>query len=361
MAKYFIAGVGHALLFKGEELFADCHTLADSSITIGVTAEDIRGGEGNKLWGQYFHDSTFSMKLTDIMFNLEYIAANCGAEIENGGEVFFNEKDVKAEGGVITLAKTAVPVVTGGTTYAWIREAASTSDEMTRVEVVGNKITGLVDGADYCIMYRYNNDAAQQVTIKAQFIPDTLHAVLTVALYSGDNCNVEASTKAGEITIDIPRFQLTGAMELSMSATGTCQTPLEGNALASGCSGCDNDGIYATITKVILNSVWYDNATAIVAEPGAVTATAGEEKEQQINVYAIYPSGAPKRIEASKLNFALPEGTTGVTVDDAGKVTIALGATAGTYVVTITAKKEGEEGIVEGLTDSVVITVVATE
>ena len=36
-----------------------------SSITIGVTAEDIRGGEGNKLWGQYFHDSQMSLKLTD--------------------------------------------------------------------------------------------------------------------------------------------------------------------------------------------------------------------------------------------------------------------------------------------------------
>ena len=38
---YFIAGVGHAQLFDGSELFADCRTLADSSITIGVTAEDI--------------------------------------------------------------------------------------------------------------------------------------------------------------------------------------------------------------------------------------------------------------------------------------------------------------------------------
>lgn len=65
MAKYFVAGVGRALLFKGENLFADCRTLADSSITVGVTAEDIRGGEGNVLYGQYYHDSTFSMKLTD--------------------------------------------------------------------------------------------------------------------------------------------------------------------------------------------------------------------------------------------------------------------------------------------------------
>lgn len=39
--KTFIAGVGRALLFDDDILFADCRTLADSSITIGVTAEEI--------------------------------------------------------------------------------------------------------------------------------------------------------------------------------------------------------------------------------------------------------------------------------------------------------------------------------
>ena len=39
--KYFVAGVGRALLFKGTDLFTDARTLADSSITIGVTAEEI--------------------------------------------------------------------------------------------------------------------------------------------------------------------------------------------------------------------------------------------------------------------------------------------------------------------------------
>lgn len=38
---YFIAGVGKCILMKGETLFAECRTLADSSITVGVTAEDI--------------------------------------------------------------------------------------------------------------------------------------------------------------------------------------------------------------------------------------------------------------------------------------------------------------------------------
>lgn len=217
--KYFIAGVGRALLFKGEDLFADCRTLADSSITIGVTAEDIRGGEGNKLWGQYFHDSTFSMKLTDIMFNLEYVAANVGADIANGGDVFKTES-IKAVDGVLTLAKAPVPVVTNGLAKVFYRKASDANDEMQYVAAEGNTATvgGSGDNDEYCVLYRYNDDAAQVVTVNAQFIPETLHAVLNVALYSGDSCNVEAATKVGEIEIDIPRFQLTGAMDIS-SAT----------------------------------------------------------------------------------------------------------------------------------------------
>ena len=224
--KYFIAGVGRALLFKGEELFADCRTLADSSITIGVTAEDIRGGEGNKLWGQYFHDSQLSLKLTDIMFNMEYVAAQVGSGIVHAGDVFKTET-LKVSGNTLTLSSPAVPIVSGSEkAYAWIKPADGTGDQVRR-EVAGKSITVTAeDGVEYCVMYKYTNDAAKQITVNAQFIPAVLHAVLTVALYYGDACNVEAATKAGEVTIDIPRLQLNGAFEMAMSATGASQTSL---------------------------------------------------------------------------------------------------------------------------------------
>jgi hypothetical protein len=333
--KYFIAGVGRALLFKGETLFADCRTLADSSITIGVTAEDIRGGEGNKLWGQYFHDSTFSMKLTDIMFNLEYVAANVGADIARGGDVFKTETLKADDEGVLTLAKAAVPVITGGSAKVFYRLASDPQSEMIATIAEGNKISGLEAGADYCVLYRYTDDAAQVVTVNAQFIPETLHAVLTVALYSGDSCNIEASTKVGEIEIDIPRFQLTGAMDISMTAAGASQTPLEGNALASGCAGCDGDGIYASITKVLFNANWYDDVEGLIIEDNYDEAAAGEYNRQLI-VYAFYKNGAPKQVSADKLNFIAMGG--GLTVDANGKVTgnLAQGTVA---TITVEAKE----------------------
>lgn len=332
--KYFIAGVGRALLFKGETLFADCRTLADSSITIGVTAEDIRGGEGNKLWGQYFHDSTFSMKLTDIMFNLEYIAANVGAEIANKGNVFKTET-LKAEGGKLTLSKTPVPIVTNGTAKVFYRKAADANADMKEMAALTNEIT--VDGADgteYCVLYRYEDNEAQTVTVNAQFIPETLHAVLTVALYAGDSCNVESATKAGEIEIDIPRFQLTGAMDISMTATGASQTPLEGNALASGCAGCEGNGIYATITKVLFNANWYDNAEGLIIEDNYAEAKVGTLFSRPLVVYAYYNDGAPKQIDASKLTFSInPE--LGLSVEN-GLVT-GTPTQAGTAIVTVNA------------------------
>lgn len=301
MANYFIAGVGHAMLFKGDELFADCRTLADSSITIGVTAEEIRGGEGNALWGKYFHDSTFDMKLTDIMFNMEYVAANVGSEIVKGGDVFMNEELV-AEGGAITLSETAVPAKSGSAIYAWLVKAEDKNAKRTRYAVEGNQVVGLEDGVAYCVRYCYNNPNADKLIVSSQFIPDTLYAVLSVALYAGDDTNPENGTKVGEIVIKIPRFQLSGAMELSMTAAGTSQTSLEGSALAYGASGCEGKGIYAEIIQVIFNAHWYDDASGLIIEDSYREVVAGEINEK-LNVYAWYASASPKLVSAEDLIF----------------------------------------------------------
>ena len=47
----FLAGVANAEIFDGDTLFASARTLIDSSITIGITAEELRGGQANALWG----------------------------------------------------------------------------------------------------------------------------------------------------------------------------------------------------------------------------------------------------------------------------------------------------------------------
>lgn len=164
------------------------------------------------------------------MFDLAYIAANTGAEWSSKGDIFTTESLNSDSTGKITLSKTPVPVVTGGSAVLYYRKASEAGGDYTKRTLTNTEISTkeVVLGDDYksqeiCVLYRYSNDFAEKITISSQFIPDTLHAVLTVALYAGDSCNVESSTKVGEVTIDVPRFQLSGSMDLTMCTT-CCQT-----------------------------------------------------------------------------------------------------------------------------------------
>ena len=139
---YFMAGVANAEIFKGNDLFATAKTLTDSSITIGVTGEDVKAGQGAMLYGKYFHSATMGLKMTDAMFRLEYIAANVGSEIELGGDVFCEEEieiPYSPLADSIELAKIAVPFSSASNKiYAYIKKAEDTY--YTPQEVINNKI-----------------------------------------------------------------------------------------------------------------------------------------------------------------------------------------------------------------------------
>lgn len=284
------------------------------------------------------------------MFNLEYLAANVGTDIEYGGDVFMDETATANESGEITLSATAVPIRTNGSIYAYVRLASDGGAKRTAYAVNGeNKITGLTPNAEYCVRYMYTNAAGRKITINSNFIPGTFMVVLTANLYSGDACNSETSTQVGTLTIKVPRFQLNGNQELTMSATGISNTSFEGSALASGCTGCDDNGVYAEIIEVISNAHWYDEANGIIISPSYVEATAAEYDKATPIVYAWYDSGAPKMIsntiltaqesnlpanEKSSLVYSITAGTTGLQIDNAtGAITGT--AAAGTATITV--------------------------
>ena len=51
MAKqHFLAGVGRALLFKGNDLIGVAKTLTESTFDFSITAEDVRGGQAMVCW-----------------------------------------------------------------------------------------------------------------------------------------------------------------------------------------------------------------------------------------------------------------------------------------------------------------------
>ena len=271
----FLAGVGNAEILKNGELFATAKTLTDSSITIGVSAEDIRAGQGAKLYGKYFHTSTFDLKMTDAMFKMEYIAANVGSDLEWGGDVFKDEEVVVASDGKLKVSGTPVPFTSGGKVYIY---AKLVNDEHYKTyEYTSEGVT--VPEGTYCVKYLYTNDNARKLVVKANFTPDTLSVLLTSNLYAGDDKNPATGTKIGTVTIKVPRFLLSGSQELSMNMTGASTTPFEGSALASNAEGCDGEGIYAEIIEIIEGRKWIDNVTEIMVD-NANDLTVGDAVEQ---------------------------------------------------------------------------------
>ena len=67
------------------EPYFSATTMTESTINISTTAEEIRGGWGNQLLGKIFHDSNFTVNLTEALWSLDYLAAQIGKSVAKDG------------------------------------------------------------------------------------------------------------------------------------------------------------------------------------------------------------------------------------------------------------------------------------
>lgn len=335
----FIAGVGNVELFKGKDSVLVSKTLVDSSINLSVSLEDIRAGAGAKLYGKYAHSSGMTMKLTDAMFRMEFLAANIGANIEAGGSAVASVQRKVAGGKVSIAGIDPQPIYPGADKRVWIARAGSTdfvlfadlTDNETEVDVANL----YKDGTDVCVRYIQSNEAGETLTVSANFIPDTMTAILTAPLFAGDNNNIEVSTKVGTLTITIPRFMLNGTTDLSMSMTGAAQMALEGSALAVEGTDCDNDGYYAIISKVITGAKVTDNLNSIGVAIDE-DATRAEVLAEAIPLVGYYEGVGAKKIPYDAVTVT----GTGVTYNEAtGMLTLNESATETAIACTVTMKE----------------------
>lgn len=340
----FIAGVATVDMFKGNQLIASAKTLMDSSISLGSSNEEVRGGMGNALYGKYYHTSTFDITLTDIMFKLEYIAFQTGSTITNGADIYDSEQVTIGQGG--TGAVLGTPVSFGN--YGVIGWAGKPgSDLYSQITFDGKNFTiaDAKEGDIYCVKYVSNDISARQIVVSSAFIPDTVRLVMTGNLYAGsENTSVvsaaQSATIAGKFQVEVPRFQFSGAQEISMTASGVANTPLTGSALANASVSCDSSGYYAIISEKIYGANWYDNVIDLAVAGGEIELA--QQGTETLVVKAIPASGSAFTVPNSNLTFtSKADGT--ATVDATGKVTaIAPGYTA--ILVTIT-DKPGIEGV----------------
>ena len=338
-ANIFTAGPARALFFSGDQLIGIGKTLSDTTFNTSITAEEVRGGPGNLLYGQYFHDSSLTVSITDSMFNLKYVAANLGVDVTKGGVTVYESGkagEAVTTPGQITLTNT--PVAFDGTLIGWYKKPADDNWSVATINGKTMLVPGAIAGESYCIKYFYQNENAESITIKAQFAPKVLHLVLINDLYSGSAADVAASSsKYGRLITDIPNFQLDGNVNLAWAATSAATVPLNGKALAyDESTSCEEDPVYGTMTQEVFGAKWQDDVIALAIE-NADMELANNGSEQLI-VRAVFGGNiASQRKDATNFTFAVATGSaTYIDVDNTGKVTAKA---AGTGYVTVTLKE----------------------
>ena len=306
----FIAGVGQVDLFKDDNVVLTSRTLIDSAISVSVSLEDIKSSGGAKLYGKYSTDSALSLKLTDAMFRMDFLAANLGADVELGGSFVGNETSVVIDGQIVIEGEPQKLYEGADKVIVWITKKndlnsfiniQGTDIEKGVGEFIGKTIIKNLpfeDNSEVCVRYIKEHEIGQTLKISANFLPDEMTAVLTASLFAGDQNNLENSTKVGTLTITIPRFMPNGIVDLSMTMNGHCQTILEGEALVVEEDNCEENGYYAIISKVVNSGSWNSNLIRIMlSEAGDL------EVGEQLEVYGIFAGIGTRQIPLEKVNI----------------------------------------------------------
>ena len=339
--KKFLAGVARAILLRGNTIIGVANTLITSGFDFTIASEEIRGGQGNGLFGKYFHDSALNVTIEDAMFNLEYVAASLGTTLRQGGLSFKEEESTVATAKQIPLSTT--PLALEGSLVAWYSKPGQDNWITGTVKNANGKyyidVEAATVGEKYCIKYFWQNENAESIVIPVQYVPAELHVILINDEFSGEAIDSIDTTAIGRLITDIPRLQLAGEQNLALSATGAATTSLSSSALAvaSDATSCETDAYYGTMTEEIFGATWQDNVVALAIEDNDIQLA--NSATATLSVYAVYGGNkASQKKDNSNFTFAVVGGSSSViTVDGTGLVT-AKGTGSAYVQVTLTGK-----------------------
>lgn len=336
MAEKFLANVGTALIFRGNEFAGVGNFLTENTFSFSASPNEVRGGANNPLLGRWFSDSTLNVTITNATFKLEYLAWSLGTTIEQGGMSFYESQDGEK---VVTAGQIELknkPAAFNGAMIGWYKKPAETGWSIGAITETGGKYYLAVSGAQvndiYCIKYPYMDENARMIAIPADFNPDELHVVLLNDLYNADINTNSAASKVGRLITDIPRLSLDPSQDLTLNATSSAPTQLTGTALryTSG-ESCESTAVYGTMTEQVYGAKWQDNVIALACENSDM-ALGTSAKETAIIRVVYGGSTASQRKDNSNFTFTVVSGDS--TVDNKGVVTAA--ATAGKTVISVT-------------------------
>jgi hypothetical protein len=320
MSNIFLVSVADVALFdpnNNNHLIGVAKANTDSSITSSIDSNEIRAGKGNKKVYEYKHSRTVDLAMTSAAFEYRFLALQTGNAISTGAENIWNFGEcVTLDGsGVGTLAQSAVggyvyTIDDNGTVYNNVPSGAETKT-ITFLAFANTTIT---------VYYQKTAANVDKVQITSSGVPKIVTAILSADI--ADNTGI-----IGKLQIEIPRLQLSGEIEISMTPDGVSSTNLSGTALANQIGDCGEE-VYAEL-KVFKSSTTV-SYSALAASPSVITVDM--PATETINVYGLRGSlYAPVLLNNTDLTFT--SGTPGVaTVSAAGVIT---GVIAGTCNITI--------------------------
>ena len=322
MAEKFLANVGTALIFRGNEFVGIGSFLTENTFSFSASPNEVRGGANNPLLGRWFSDSTLNVTITNATFKLEYLAWSLGTTIEQGGTSFYESQDGEK---VVTAGQIELknkPAAFNGAMIGWYKKPAETGWSIGAITETGSKYYLTVAGAQpndvYCIKYPYMDENARMIAIPADFNPDELHVVLLNDLYNADINTNSAASKVGRLITDIPRLSLDPSQDLTLNATSSAPTQLTGTALRyTSSESCESTAVYGTMTEQVYGAKWQDSVVALAVENADMELGASDTETAIVRV--VYGGSVASQRKANS-NFTFAKVSGNATVNNEGVV-----------------------------------------
>lgn len=332
MKKFVLAGVGTVTGFDGDALLFNAKTLTESSVSLEVTEEEIRGGLSNPLISKYFHDAILNATITDALFDMQYLALNAGGEITIGGDSIVDEQVTISTENQITVTGTPVDFGNAGT-VGWYSKP--NEDNWIPITFVGQTAQATIAaGETVCVKYNAVDDALSQFIIPSNVIPSEIRLEMKFPLFSAGMDKLTRSSQVGEFIVSIPRYMLSGSFELSMTSTGAATSDLSGSALvAYEGTGCNDLGQFATVKLREYGKKWYDGLTAIAVYNADMRLENG--KSLTLKLRGLYDNGSAMStdlLDNTKMTYTVNP-TNIASVSAAGVVTANATGTAEIKIV----------------------------
>ena len=342
MSKYFLVSVANVLgrdPATGNGLFYGT-TNASTAVNLSMSEEEIRGGINNVIQGVYYHDKTLECTIEKATFSRAFLPLNVGSEILSSNVNVLQTECLTLDGaGNGTVSKLPVGLVNVFSDEDTVMNVTAASSEsagggylISVPSMAGQQVTAIYDA----------KEQVDVLTIETTTPPKVVDLTLFIQLRD-ENMNL-----AYTLQYNIPKFQVSGNYELSLSADGVSNESLSGKALNVKSEDCATGDMYATIKWVPVGE-FANDISGIVITNGNVSVEAGDASFQ-LTAIGLYGSINNYKVITEDCTWTTTGAAT-VAVED-GLVTITSGV--GDSSATITATY-GD------FSDSIVVNIVASE